>query len=399
MFKNIIKLLTGNALAQALVFLSLPLITRLYSPESYGLYASIVALITILTVLGTLKLEFAIIVKAKSLIKHLLGFLLYWNVFIWLIFALLFFIYTNYIQLQSYHTFFLLLFCTLSSSIFFILSAFLNRNEKYGLMGTSKLLQSCVIVIMQIGLGLLVPTTDALLFAFGLSFMVASLVIFFLNRSEIDFNFSASYKLKYILTCKDYLLFQAPASIVNALTQNSFIFFIIFFYGAAVGGVYALAHRLLLAPSALIGKSIREVFVKKANEYKNDREKLKKIFVSTTNKLLKLSLPLYSFAAIFAYILFPQIFGGDWDGVAVVFPILCFWGVLLFVNSPSTAMIYVLELQKFSLIYEVLSILIRLLSSLLIHYLFDCYIYTIFCFSIISALSNGFYIYYVYKKI
>ena len=142
-----------------------------------------------------------------------------------------------------------------------------------------------------------------------------------------------------------------------------------------------------------------EVFVKKANEYKNDREKLKKIFVSTTNKLLKLSLPLYSFAAIFAYILFPQIFGGDWDGVAVVFPILCFWGVLLFVNSPSTAMIYVLELQKFSLIYEVLSILIRLLSSLLIHYLFDCYIYTIFCFSIISALSNGFYIYYVYKKI
>jgi O-antigen/teichoic acid export membrane protein len=220
-----------------------------------------------------------------------------------------------------------------------------------------------------------------------------------MTRRSISYSLVKKVNFKYLATCKNYIIYQAPAAVINTLTQNVFIFIVVYLYGVSVGGFFALANRLLLAPSALIGKSVREVFIREANKVKIDKLKIKNLYLKTLIKLFIIAIPAYLSAALLSYLFFPSIFGDEWLEVSYIFPILCIWGVFLFCNAPATALVYILELQKFSLVYEISSIILRLMGALIAHLAFNNYLVSILSFSIISALSNGFYIYYVYKKI
>lgn len=400
MLKKIIKLLTGNALAQLVTFVSLPVITRLFSPENYGMYSSFLAIIAVMSVLGTLRLEFAIIIKAKVLVKHICSFLVYWNIILWVTVTGGVFLFFRNIEYLSIYSYLLTLFTSVSVVIFFVFSAHLNREELFGLMGASKTFQAVVMVLVQLTAGLLhYSEFEWLIFANGISFLLTTIFIFLISRKSINYSLVKKVNFKYIATCKNYIVYQAPAAVINTLTQNVFIFIIIYFYGASIGGFFALANRLLLAPSALIGKSIREVFIREANKNKLDSLQIKKLYSKTLLKLFAISIPAYLSAAVLSYLFFPIVFGSSWLEVSYIFPILCIWGAFLFCNAPATAMVYILELQKFSLVYEISSIILRLLASLIAHLVFNNYLISILSFSIISALSNGYYIYYVYKKI
>ena len=62
---NVLTLITGTAAAQALPVVFSPLLTRLYSPEHFGLFALFVAFSSIFAVLSTGRYELAIILPEK----------------------------------------------------------------------------------------------------------------------------------------------------------------------------------------------------------------------------------------------------------------------------------------------------------------------------------------------
>src|SRR5690606_34831965 len=59
-FNNVIVAMTGVAAAQLITFLLMPVITRLYTPQDFGLLATFTALIGILAPLATLSYTNAI---------------------------------------------------------------------------------------------------------------------------------------------------------------------------------------------------------------------------------------------------------------------------------------------------------------------------------------------------
>ena len=61
MLKNLIFLVSGSTGAQIIAFLALPLITKLYSPASFGAFAFFSSIIWGLVVVGTLQFEHLII--------------------------------------------------------------------------------------------------------------------------------------------------------------------------------------------------------------------------------------------------------------------------------------------------------------------------------------------------
>ncbi|PTK21419.1 oligosaccharide flippase family protein, partial [Staphylococcus saprophyticus] len=64
-FKNVITLMTGTLMGQLLIILTLPVITRLYSPEQFGEYSNMVAIISILGVITTLRYDIAMAITDK----------------------------------------------------------------------------------------------------------------------------------------------------------------------------------------------------------------------------------------------------------------------------------------------------------------------------------------------
>ena len=64
--KNVITLMTGTGLAQLVPILISPILTRLYSPEDFGLIALYLSIVSIMTVLSTGRYEMAIMLPDKD---------------------------------------------------------------------------------------------------------------------------------------------------------------------------------------------------------------------------------------------------------------------------------------------------------------------------------------------
>ena len=64
--QNVLTLMTGSTLSQAIPIAVSPILTRLYKPEDFGLYAIFVAIITIIGTIVSGRYELAIILPKKD---------------------------------------------------------------------------------------------------------------------------------------------------------------------------------------------------------------------------------------------------------------------------------------------------------------------------------------------
>jgi O-antigen/teichoic acid export membrane protein len=58
--RNVLTLMTGTTIAQAIPVAISPILTRLYTPEDFGILASFIAIISMITALGCFRYELAI---------------------------------------------------------------------------------------------------------------------------------------------------------------------------------------------------------------------------------------------------------------------------------------------------------------------------------------------------
>ena len=63
---NIIKLFSGTMLSQIIVFVSAPLITRIFEPSEFGIFALFISILSILSAISCFKYDSAIILPQKE---------------------------------------------------------------------------------------------------------------------------------------------------------------------------------------------------------------------------------------------------------------------------------------------------------------------------------------------
>ena len=65
-FDNALVMMGGTALAQAIPILFAPVLTRIYSPEQYGVLATFIGVAAVMTVVATLRLEPAVVLPEND---------------------------------------------------------------------------------------------------------------------------------------------------------------------------------------------------------------------------------------------------------------------------------------------------------------------------------------------
>lgn len=396
MYKNIFKLLMGNAAAQMVVFSSLPLITRLYSPDLYGIYGALTALVAFLTVWVLLRLELAIVICDEGELKSFFITVLVGACVLSALAQLLVFMMpVDSPEVSLWWVFPLLL----SSALYILFCSIVNKVAAFTSLACSKLSQSFFLVATQVIIGLYAPSVEGLLIGNVVGFFFGCLVLFVFNYRLLSGLFSGVIDHRYYIKYWRFVCYQAPAGAINALSQNAFVLVLLFLYGPVASGVYALANRLILAPSALMGKSTRDVFLQFASGADVSRTDLRFHYINTTKKLAFVAVPLFTISAFIAPLAFGWVFGDDWVEAGRVFSCLCPWGVGLFCNAPATATIYAIGLQRFSLIFEVFYLLIRVCIVFFVSLCTLNYLWAVLAFSVTGLLLNIFYISYVFKKI
>lgn len=316
----------GTALSQAISLGAMPILTRMYSPTEFSVYAVYVAAVTILSVVAGLRLEIAIpLPEDEADATRLLVLALGIAITIGVLTGVCVLAAPETIahglghpQLSSY--LWLLPLGVFLAGGYNIVRFWAVRNRYFSGMASATMGQTVCGAFTQVGLGLLNFGPLGLIVGQIVNAgtgLVALLRYVHLPRQRVG-GLLASADLKRVW--KAYQRFP-KFSALEALANNAGIQApIIIIASVAVGpeaGFLALAMRVMQAPMALMGGAVSQVYLSHAaEEYRAGT--LKRFTVDTVTGLVKVGVGPLVFAGIVAPQVFALVFGENWHRSGVL---------------------------------------------------------------------------------
>ena len=381
----------------------MPILTRIYSPDNFGFLAIYLAIVGIISTISAGKYELAIILpKKENEALNLLSLSLFLNFFIFIFNILLYIFLKIYFGSQISLIFMFIPFGIMIESLILTFNNYNLREKNFSYLSKSKILRSASVGCFQILFFYLGYMDLGLIFGIliGISLTLYYLILPF--KTIFNEIFNKVNKDSLITVAKKYINFpkyQAVSTFINALSQNSILLLLSFFYGSIIVGYYSLAHRLLKMPISLISDSIRQIFYKEGADLLHNDKNIYDIYRKTTIFLFLLAIPVITIAWNFLPILFMYIFGTEWIISGEYAQILIFWIFFLFINPPSIASVQLLSLQKEYMYYETLLLSFRILAIFLGYYYYSDILISLKLFTLISVLFNIILMSYIFLRI
>ncbi len=318
--QNVLTLMTGTVIAQAIPIAISPILTRIYTPEDFGLFALFFAILSIFSVVMNARYENAIMLPKKdedAINIFALAFLI--NLLISLFLFLIVLIFNEDIThiLGDKRISLWLYFIPISLffvGLFNILNIFNNRKKNYKDIAQSLWLKSLIMAIIQLGLGFIKDGATGLISGQIISQFFANMRLSANIWRDKKLIYSIN-KIKIIALAKKYSnfpKFSLPSALSNVLSGHLANILISSFFSVATLGYYSLVQRVLGIPSVLIGRSMGQVYYEEGVKEKNRTGKTSKVFMATLKKLLIVGIP--SFILLFFTVerLFIIVFGEEW---------------------------------------------------------------------------------------
>lgn len=384
--RNVLTLMTGTTIAQAIPIAISPILTRIYTPEDFGVFALFVSIVGIMAVVSTGKYEMSLILPKKDTFAYQLlvfsGLIVLYSALIYLLGVLV---------ADSFYDFntiyYLLPFTVVFIGLNNIFDKYNNRIKNYKLMSYQRVIKTTVESIVSISFMLLLSIQMGLIWGFVLGFLVSNITMFYINLKYFqkkDFKIS---KPKMRLLAKKYINFpkyNMPHALLNTVSANAPIFLIPAFYGSATLGLYAFGLKIVQAPLGLMSNAIFNVLGQKmAEEYAKGNE-IYTLYKTILKKLSIVALAMIPFF-IFADDIFAFVFGVEWREAGEYVQILSPWLLLIFIGAPLSTIPHIFNKQKKALTIEIISIIIKLLILFICGSLFSIEI-TLICLSAFSCL-------------
>ena len=362
--KSVVMISGSTVVAQVLNFLLSTVITRIYTPEQYGVltvYSSILGLIVIVASLNyewgipiadndrkamnVLQLSFAILLVFSA------GVLVFFSVFGKRVLSSL-----NAKGLVNY--IYLIPIGVFLSGSYNILLQWAYRKKDFRAISKTKIAQSIVGNGTKIGLGVAGTGSVGLIIGQILS-QCAGIYNFMrtlINNEEnrhidFDWNDMVTAAKRY----RNFPIFSAPSSLLNTLGLQLPVLFITSFYGSKVLGFYGLANSVVNLPMVLIGTSITDVlYAEAASAGKNDPKRLNELMNKLIKRLLIVGLIPLLILLLFAPFLFALVFGKSWYEAGVYARIIAFLVFFRFIFTPFERFLLVFERQRLLLFLDLL---------------------------------------------
>lgn len=383
--RNVLTLLTGTTIAQAIPIAISPILTRIYTPEDFGSLAIFLSITAIFGAIANSRYELAIMLPKKDEDAiNIAALALLINFFITIILLLIVTLFNNEIGdlLKNNDASHWLYFVPLSVflvGLFNILNYFNNRMGNYKDLAYSNIYRSLALSFSQVCLGLYQTGVLGLIVGSFLSQLVVNIRLLKNILKKFDYRAIISIgKLKKLaIRYIDFPKYSLPAVLSNSLSLNLTNVLIPIFYSTSTLGFYALVQRLLEVPSTLIGSSIGQVFYKSAVTERKLHGTAITCFNSSLKSLLIIGIPFFSILFIVIEDAFALIFGENWRIAGEYGKILIPLFLIRFVAASLSNLTSAFEKQKVILIWQIMLLAISVFTLLISSYLnfeFDDYL-------------------------
>lgn len=394
--KNVAILSSGSISAQLILLIASPVLTRIYSPEQFGVLATFLVFGYICLTLATGKYELGVVLpkedlESRNLVKLAITLSLYMSLFLLIVFIFSYSFFGKMLNMGNYSWLLLLV------PIFVFLNALLDSLRYYSLrkklfkqIAKSIFFKALGVVIFQLLFGWLGLGVLGLILGLLLSLLIGNqqLIKNFLDNNKLEFksiNLSVNNYSSEIRRYINFPKFSMPGTFLNTASIQLPVLFFSGFFSASITGFFSLTHRVLSLPMALVGNAVGDAFMQRANEVKDDNEKLCQITWSLYQTLLIVGIIPTAIVFYFGEDLFAFVFGEPWRLSGVFASVLSFWILCVFICSPISNILLVKERQKQGLIFQNLVFFSRLaLFALAVIYKFSAF-QTMVYFSILGS--------------
>jgi len=369
-YRNVLTMITGTLIAQLIPFVSMPILTRLYDPESFGLYGFVLGVSGLLVVVATGKYEVAIMQPRE---KRNADVLFRIAVCLGVIFCIIscFVIYAGYYYIESIQhseipaTHLLAIPAVAGFMVFHnSFTMWLNRSKLYKQISANRILYSFLVAVVPILLAFVFPDSAGLLLGLLAAYFVVITWLIIRFWTEIE---PAPFKeiRKLLFEYRDYPKFAMPSGVFNVIASQAPVILFVPVFGALYSGCYLLVERMLMAPIALIGASVSAVYRQAAQIEMQENGKYDAIFLLTFRKLLIIGVPVFFVIGLLSPVAFSIVFGKNWVIAGEFSRILAPFFCARFVVSPLMSSFYVSDRLKLNLVVQFLYCFFILLSIVL----------------------------------
>lgn len=341
--RNILTLLTGTIIAQAISLLLSPLLTRVYTPEDFGVYALYIAIVNVLVVLATGQYENAILLPRKNERAYaLVVFSLVISFLFSIALLLLVVVFHGFIvDLMKVDLGWLLYLMPLSVCLSAFLSIFnywCSRGESYKELSLSAVLNSgangsaavAVGYIWKSGFGLVAGQL------IGMVLSAFYLIKVFLSEPKV-------YKVNkrgVLYVCKRYRRFPQiyiPHGLFANLSNNLPAILLTAYFSPVAAGFYFLAFRVAAMPLTIVGNAFYQVFFQQLSKVPDKKRFYREKFF----KVNLLLLPFFVGCWFLLPTAFGLLFGSAWAEAGKYTQILLPLLYMKFLSNVFTSAVYI----------------------------------------------------------
>ncbi|MDR2409159.1 MAG: oligosaccharide flippase family protein [Bacteroidales bacterium] len=369
--RNVLLIGGGTIFAQAVNMLLSPIITRLYTPEDYGILSVYSSILGLIAIISSLKYELAIPIADddETAVNILLLCFIILIGFILCITVILVFAGTWIIRIFNIKNFndfkFYIPFGVFLIGSYTIFTQWAFRKRDYAAISKTKYFQTISQNIVKIGLGIFHSSYIGLLLGTiaGESTGITTLFIPFLKKGRqllknIDISRIKCGAKRYM----NFPRFTVLGQVFNSSGTYLPPLLMSYLFSNQMVGYYGLAHTVVSLPIAVIGDSVSDVFYGEAAVLaKKDIPKLRRLVLKLTCQISLISLIPLIILFFWGPFLFSMVFGEAWRESGIYARIIAALILFRFISAPIDKVYSIFEKQKTALFLNILRAVVILI--------------------------------------
>ena len=389
--KSVFTLSSGAIIAQAINFIGMPFLGRIYSPAAIGDYQLVVANSAVISSVAALGLMTALMIpkedeESRGLCKLLSGSTAVIStvvvVFLWLL--------RDYYKIFnpeaiSYGSALFTLWVYINSLMLNnVCYAYVNRMRLYKAMFWNPVIGASFNICIGITLGLMGWGFLGYTLAHILGYLV-NIIHLMIRANPFAPSKGKEYgPVRLLRKYKRFPFFQMPANLISNLGHQLPVQTIETLYGASALGMYSMALRILSLPTTLLATPVNRVFYQEATQRYNRGENIGHFAYKILETNIKIAIIPISILMIFGRQIFRVFLGQQWTAAGDFASIMGIYQLLVFCDHCLSGNFVIIGKNSWNLFFSFITLLLNVALFVICKFVFNT---TPIVYSLLLAIS------------
>ncbi|WP_158569153.1 lipopolysaccharide biosynthesis protein [Pseudotabrizicola alkalilacus] len=354
----------GSGIGRVIGIVAIPVLTRIYTPEDFGVLAVFTALVAILAPLVTLRYVLALPLPrqdgvAMNLLALSTGLMLGLSALIALSLWMGGETLLGLVSMQVLAPWWwLIALGVLGTATYEMLTLWATRRRAYKVIAQTNVTQSLAGTVVKIGLGVLSVQPLGLLLGQVVAQAggVGRLLRGFLGEFRANWHHISPARLRKVAwKHRGFAIWRVPSQFLMVFSMQAPMFFMAALYDAQTTGQFGLAMMALSMPVAILGQSAGKALYGEASQiFKEEPARVVKMAGEVQVRLLAVALVPAALLFFFGSDLFYFAFGPEWRLAGQFTSLISFAIVFQFSSAPLIQLMNLLKNQSVFLLINIL---------------------------------------------